>query len=132
MNKINESVENMLENRQREYASNVIKNTAKEELLVLVEGLKFCEENYKHNHEGVEKYIRSNHAFQDDNGEASLSETYENIKKAVDENENLRNFGHADLLTRSLLEYMRNAAPKDGRKTEAELMEILKPVLFNR
>jgi hypothetical protein len=123
----NKPLEELLENQQRKYNFNVIKETSQDEIFTLIDALEFSEKNYEHNHEGVEKYVRSNHAFHDRNGRASLLETFQNVRETVTKNSNLSNYGHADLLTRSLLEYQRNGTPRT-KQTGEKLKEILRPI----
>lgn len=121
-------IEEILKKLQSKYSLEVVKDTNPAEISVLIDALEFCEKNYKHNHIGVDKYIRGNHAMHNRHGEADLSQVYQNIRVAVRSDSRLLNYGHADLLTRSLLEYQRNGTPKNAN-TAAELERILQPIL---
>jgi hypothetical protein len=127
MNIKNKSLEELLENQQKKYSYNVVKETSQDEIFTLIDALEFSEKNYRHNHEGVEKYIRSNHASSGGYSQASLSEIFQNIRKEVAANDELSNYGHADMLTKSLLEYLRNGTPRTEQIGE-KLKEILQPI----
>jgi hypothetical protein len=127
MNIKSKSLEELLENQQKKYSYNVIKETSQDEIFTLIDALEFSEKNYEHNHEGVEKYVRSNHASSGGYSEASLPEIFHNIRKEVTENDGLLNYGHADMLTKSLLEYQRNGTPRTEQTSE-KLKEILQPI----
>ncbi len=127
MNTKPKSLEDLLENQQRKYSLDVVKETSQDEILALIDALEFSEKNYQHNHKGVEEYVRSNHLIHNRNGQASLPEIFQNIRKAVIEDSTLSNYGHADLLTRSLLKYQRKATPKTAQ-TGKELKKILQPI----
>lgn len=122
------NVEEILKKLQSKYSSDVVKDTDLAEISVLIDALEFCEKNYDHDSIGVDKYIRGNHAMHNRNGEADLSQVYQNIRAAVESDSRLLNYGHADLLTRSLLEYQRNGTPKKANAA-AELERILQPIL---
>jgi hypothetical protein len=130
MNTTSKSVEELLKTQQEKYRNNIIKETREDEILTLIDALEFCEKNYEHNHEGVERYVRSNHLMHDGDGQADLPEIFRNIRKAVTENDRLSNYGHADMLTRSLLEYQRNGTPRTTQTGE-KLKEILQPIFSN-
>jgi hypothetical protein len=123
---MNKSVEELLENQQKKYSRDVVKEISKDEIFALIDALEFSEKNYEPNHEGIEKYVRSNHASSGGYSEASLPEIFQNIREEVIKNR-LLNYGHADMLTRSLLEYQRNGTPRTEQANE-KLEEILQPI----
>ncbi len=127
MNTNQKSLEDLLKNQQEKYRNDILKETGKDEIFTLVDALEFSEKNYEHNHEGVERYVRSNHQMHDGNGQADLPEMFRNIRKAVIEDDRLSNYGHADMLTRSLLEYQKNGTPRT-EQTGEKLKEILQPI----
>ncbi len=131
MSETNEqNLETLLKEKQFEYNSDVSKNTSKEEILTLVEALKFCENNYTHNNKGVREYIGGNLSTFDRNNE-SLLEIYDDVEEAVENDTRLHNFGLADLLTRSILEYMKNGTPKNAQ-TETTLRSIIDPLISKK
>jgi hypothetical protein len=123
---MNKSVEELLEDQQKKYSRDVVRETSKDEIFTLINALEFSEKNYEPNHEGVEKYVRSNHASSGGYSEANLVEIFQNIREEVIKNR-LLNYGHADMLTKSLLEYQRNGTPRT-EQTNEQLKEILQAI----
>lgn len=106
--------------------------TNKETILIFLDALEFCEKNYKHHHEGTEKYIRANLICHDDRRYKNLLDCYAKTRADVEASSQRRNYGMVGMLMRSLLEYARQTTPKGDRaETEEKVKAILEPVLFD-
>ena len=124
-------LEELLERKMSKFW-NICQTTNKETIFVFLDALEFCEKNYKHCHEGTDRYIRANLTCHNTNEYKNLLECYAAKRADIKASPLRRNYGMVGLLMSSLLEYARQTTPKgDKAATEAKVKAILEPVLFD-